>query len=430
MLKFIFILIASFLVILTSFSDAKNEIVELANDGTWCWFSDPRAIYVEENNSLVTGFVTEDGSVAALQYSFNDGRINQTILNEKLEVDDHNNPAFVQRADGRFLAFYTKHHNTSLYMNVSTEPNLADAWDKAIEINPNRKVDLEKYGDDKYTYANPFMLKNENNRIYLFGRWIGFKPNMSWSDDGGSTWSEGRVVVCSEPFSWGKRPYVKYFSNGSNKIHMVFTDGHPRDEAFNSVYYACYYKGAFHKANGEEICTTSELPFAPEQATMVYDAKTTGNRAWVFDLFADDRGNPAIAYARYPTETEHIYHYTIYDGEKWIDSEIVNSGKWFPQTPLGEHEKEPHYSGGLSISANQPNTVYVSVQNEGKFEIEKRTLVSGKWEAEAITPYETKDQVRPYVIKNSKKNDLLLWNSIERYIHYTNYKTSVKMMVK
>lgn len=412
--------------------NVKNEVkpIMLTDNGTWCWFSDPRAIYSDQDGGrLITGFVTSEGNVEALTLNLDNGETTKTILYQELEVDDHNNPAFLRRADGYYLAFYTKHHNTGLYMNMSLSSANASEWGNAMMINPNGKVDLEKYGDDKYTYANPMILKNENNRIYLFGRWIGFKPNMTWSDNGGSTWSEGRVVVCPQPFSWGQRPYVKYYSDGLSKIHMVFTDGHPRDEATNSVYYACYYDGAFHRANGDVICTIEDLPFEPKKATLVYDAIQSGQRAWVYDVFADEKGKPAIAYARYPTEEEHIYHYAWYDGENWMDKEMVNSGKWFPHTPVGKKEREPHYSGGLTIDPNHEHTLFISREVNNIFEIERWTynIKTNNWHSASITQNSKTDQVRPYVVKNYANESLLLWDSVEHYIHYTNFKTATML---
>lgn len=408
----------------------EPQTITLSDDGTWCWFSDPRAIMMNDN-SLLTGFVTEDGSVTSLLYNFKTNEKRFSVLSEKLEVDDHNNPAFLQRNDGHLLAFYTEHHSYNLYMNVSAKSFDVSDWQTAVAINPNGGPHLDKYGDNKYTYANPYMLSAENNRIYLFGRWIGFKPNISWSDDGGKTWAESRVVVANEPFTWQQRPYVKYYSDGKSKIHMVFTDGHPRDEHFNSVYYACYEKGAFYRVNGELICTINDLPFETSQATLVYDAKLTGHRAWVFDIYANDKGNPAIAYARYPSENEHVYHYAWFDGRQWIDKEIVNSGKWFPQTPENQIEREPHYSGGLCISPQDDHTLFLSLERDDIFEIEKWELdISGnKWKTTPITQNSTSHQVRPYAVKNSK-NTVVLWNAVERYVHYTDYKTRVMVYVK
>lgn len=38
----------------------------ITNDGGWCWFSDPRAIYVD--NKIIGGFVDKAGSIRAFSY--------------------------------------------------------------------------------------------------------------------------------------------------------------------------------------------------------------------------------------------------------------------------------------------------------------------------------------------------------------------------
>ncbi|MBN2263514.1 MAG: BNR-4 repeat-containing protein, partial [Prolixibacteraceae bacterium] len=124
--------------------NTEPQTIALSDDGTWCWFSDPRAIMMQDN-SLLTGFVTEDGSVASLLYNFKTNEKRFSVLNEKLEVDDHNNPAFLQRNDGHLLAFYTEHHSHNLYMNVSVKPNDASSWEPAVTINPNGGDHLGKY---------------------------------------------------------------------------------------------------------------------------------------------------------------------------------------------------------------------------------------------------------------------------------------------
>ena len=53
------------------------------------------------------------------------------------------------------------------------------------------------------------------------------------------------------------RPYIKYEhhqiivednrKNKMDKIHMAFTDGHPRDVTTNSIYYACLDENSLTK---------------------------------------------------------------------------------------------------------------------------------------------------------------------------------------
>jgi hypothetical protein len=226
---------------------------------------------------------------------------------------------------------------------------------------------------------------------------------------------------------------VKYYSDGNQRIHMTFTDGHPRKEPNNSVYYAYYEDGAFHKADGSIICTIDNLPFEPKEATLVYQGNTKQGRAWVYDIKADDKGLPAIAYACYPSEKDHIYHYIRYDGESWDDYELCNSGHWFPQTPEGEKEREPHYSGGLTIDGNNVTTVYLSRKIQGTFEIEEWHLSpEGNWINQPVTSTSILDQVRPLVPWGCRADgqSLVLWMENERYVHYTSFKTKVKGLIR
>lgn len=139
-------------------------------------------------------------------------------------------------------------------------------------------------------------------------------------------------------------------------------------------------------------------------------------------------------YARYPSENDHIYHYAKFDGIKWFDSKICHAGKWFPQTPQGKVEREPHYSAGMIFNPIKPNTIYLSRQINGVFEIEKQiTPNDGKtWDVTAITNNSEFDNVRPVVPKNRRKKDktVVLWMVNEKYVHYTDYKTRIDYLIE
>ena len=50
------------------------------------------------------------------------------------------------------------------------------------------------------------------------------------------------------------RPYIKLeheVTRGHEKIHMAFTDGHPRDVSHNAIYYTCWNKD--HLQKGESF---------------------------------------------------------------------------------------------------------------------------------------------------------------------------------
>ena len=173
-----------------------------------------------------------------------------------------------------------------------------------------------------------------------------------------------------------------------DKIHMAFTDGHPRDVTTNSIYYACLdenslTKGArrnnftlglqylvftisncekrffqfFPIADGSVIAPISDLPVTPKQTDVVYNGKR--GRAWIWDLAIDNivslnymyskcrisffffnffslqDHSPVLVYVRFPNFKnirDHRYHYVRRISNSWEDTEIVAAGQWFPQT--------------------------------------------------------------------------------------------------
>lgn len=403
-------------------------------DGAWCWFSDPRAVYLgDDRRKIVSGWVKEDGTVQAGVLDLYSNTISALSLYEKLEKDDHNNPAFLPMANDRAMAFYSKHAKEFLYYQTLTLKGAKAVSNEPVTFDPVSEEELTNFPRRQVTYANPYQLARENNRIYCFGRWTGYKPNVMWSDDNGASFTKSRVFIASKEWDPNNRPYVKYYSDGESKIHIVFTDGHPRVERTNSVYYAYYEKGGFWKVDGTYICSLKDAPFTPAEATLVYRATEQSGRAWVQDVAVDEEGNPVILYARYPSEKDHRYRYARYVKNAWIDSEVCKAGKWFPQTPEGQYEKEPHYSGGMTMNPINPNEVFVSQQVAGVFEIVRyRTDDTGRsWEQEPVTQNSTYDNVRPYIPRNIRKGDplVLLWMKNERYIHYTDFKSSIHYLI-
>ena len=407
----------------------------LTNDGAWCWFSDPRAIYYS-NTEIISGWVKRDGTIEVARFNLETKVKQLNPIYKKMQKDDHDNPAFTILPDGNIFTMYAWHGGKNgVISNTTTNGADVFSFGNNTIFKPKTEALLEAFPNETYTYANPYLLKGEQNKLFSFGRWIGFKPNLIISDDNGKTWSQQYVVVSREPFEPNNRPYAKYFSDGNSKIHMVFTDGHPRNEPTNSVYYCYYEKGAFWKASGSKICNLSELPFQPHEASVVYSPSQATGRAWICDIVEKD-GTPYILYTRHPQETDHRYHYAWFNSasKKWEDYEICKAGKWFPQTPPGQTEREPHYMGNMTFNPNKPNEIYVSREVNGIFEIEKFTSQNGgaSWKITPITENSTYDNVRPYIPRYQPKNSstIVLWMENKKYIHYTDYDVSIKYYIE
>lgn len=404
------------------------------DDGAWCWFSDPRAVYYQGRFSRTyAGWVDSTGSVTVGYYDHTSGETVTQVVHKNLERDDHDNPALLIDRQGRLVIFYSKHAGKEpLYLARSQHPEDISTWEPARKLPLNDTL-MYTGMSDTYTYANICRLSEEADKLYLFWRGADFKPNFSVSTDHGETWSAGRIMILPERSYANRRPYLKVATNDKDIIHFAFTDGHPNAEPENSIYYLKYQDGSFQKADGAHVADWSALPVDPRQCDVVYDATVTGEKAWVWDVAGDENGNPVIAYVRFPNDTAHVYYYCTWNEGAWQHHRLVNSGSWFPQTPAGVRETEPNYSGGLALDHNDPSIVYLSRQKNGKFEIERwQTPDHGKtWNVKAITTNSKHDNVRPFVVRSYHKSDSLnvLWMSFSKYVHWTNYNSAIKMNI-
>ncbi len=419
------------LILFTNLTYAQSTSGYLTDDGGWCWFSDPRAIYIE--NQIITGWVKTNGTIEAARFDIEHHNTKVSEIHYRLEKDDHDNPAFVLSGNGNLIAMYTRHSQKDLFISISKNFKSEFDFEGPQLIHPISQEELSKFPRETITYANPYRLETENNRIYCFGRWTGFKPNIMWSDDDGSTWSDSRVFITNYPFNNNNRPYVKYFSDGKSKIHIVFTDGHPNVEPTNSVYYACYEDGNFYKADGTLICSLEEAPFEPKDASIVYQATPKEGRAWIADIGQDEDGDPVLLYTKTPEENDHRYWYARFVDNRWINHEICESGGWFPQTREGEKERETYYFGGLTVHPENANVVYLSREVNDIFEIERwETADMGQtWTRTPITSNSKNDNVRPYIPRGLPKDqkEVVLWMENEYYIHFTNYHSAIRYYI-
>ena len=413
------------------FQSGNAQTGTLTDDGAWCWFSDPRAIVAD--GKLVTGWVTEAGTIEAGVLDLATGTARTDELYYLLEADDHDNPAFTTAADGSILALYTRHSRKDLFIN-RWNPAADSAFGGAQLIHPFTDAELARFPRATMSYANPYRLEREGNRLFVFGRWVGFKPNLITSGDNGVSWSGSRVFITNYPFDPGNRPYVKYHSDGRSRIHILFTDGHPRNEPTNSVYYAAYENGGFFRADGKRIAGMDAIPFEPRAASVIYTSTAESGRAWIADISQDPEGNPVVLYTRSPTEDNHEYWYARFDGNRWQNRKICDSGPWFPQTPEGKSEPEPHYFGGMTLHPSKPGVVYLSRRVNGVFEIERWETPDGgqSWSRDPVTRGSERDNVRPYVPRGlgAEAPEIVLWMENARYIHYTDYRAAIRYRIR
>lgn len=406
-------------------SEVQAKPETLTEDGVWCWFSDPRAIYYRgEKEKIYWGYINSKGDVCIGARDLVSGQNDSFILHDTLEVDDHNVPSILILPDGRLLAFYNE-HNGNVFLRKSKNPEDISGWE-------SEKIIAAETDEYRYTYANPVRLSEENGRIYLIGRKVGptrsfehWWQYLKYSDDDGQTWSEDIIFLDNE----GRKnpPYLKVATDHQARIDFVFTDGHPKIGSDVSVFHMYYQNGTFHQTSGQPLVQMDELPVAIASVNKVYDAKPSNVRGWIWDI-ALHEGIPFITYARFPSEADHIYHYAFWQNDRWVDHEIVNSGSWMVSLRQGDMVREAHYSGGIVLNPGNPRQIFLSRDTDGKFEIEGRELLSeGTWTSYPVTHDSDHNNVRPYVVYQSPpEQPVLLWME-GIYRHYTEYDMAIRM---
>lgn len=390
---------------------------KISDDGTWCWFQDPRAVYYEgEMKKTYTGWITSKGKVQVASFNHETGEILTNTISSAdfMQVDDHNNPTILVREDGRVLVAFSGHFYGPMRVIVSTNPE--DIMSFGPEAN---------FGDN-VTYANPYQIGDSTVMFYRDGS--SWHPTINTSLDGGITWGTPRELITRNGSQ--QRPYAKYTQDKSGGIHIIFTTGHPRQEANNHVYYIYFKNNKFYTADGtfvKDLVKDGALNIDSGEAEVIYDA--SNGKGWTWDITLDENESPVVLYAAFPNDVTHNYYYAYWDGSNWVSKFIVNSGRWFPQTPEGGSEAEPNYSGGMTLNPNDPSVLYLSKQVNDIFEIYKYSTsdYGTTWETEAITANTPEGiiNVRPVVPRGHKDGSFdVVWMR-GTYITYANYLTAV-----
>jgi len=402
-------------------SGLAGEVQVIAPDGAWTWFNDPRAVL--RGDVLCAGYVRRDGRVCATTCDLKTKRKTEVELSSWTERDDHDNPAFVRLADGRLAAFYAAHGSKKFWnyrVARNPTPRAADDW------GPERSVDLSQQSlRGGVTYNNPFLLPRETNRLYNFMRGIQWNPTLQTSEDGGDTWNSPIHLIRSPD-----RPYVKYASNGRDRIDLAFTDGHPRTTD-NSVHHVYLENGVLHRTDGTPLGRLGELtPIEPSAATTVYGFGSAypKGRAWVWDIAYEEPGAPVIAHTVKAATNDIRYFYATWDvaGRKWHSREIAGAGLFL-------YRSEQDYVGGITLDPVIRGVVYLSTPVDPRSgrptphrEIYRgQTNDRGKsWSWEAVTQNSDRDNLRPYVPREHTMKICLLWFR-GTYRAYTDYECEV-----
>ena len=413
-------------------SDAPHDdLIRFNIRGGWCWFQDERAI-VDRGKLIFGSVASPSGDVNVTSFDLRSGDAVTVALHERLQSDDHDAPALLKLADGRYLVAYTRHGDDRLMRwRISLEAGDATRW------GPERTLDV---GDDA-TYANLYRLSAENGgrgRVYNFHRGVGYDPNYLLSDDDGRTFRYGGRLFDwpAQPARRGSgRPYVRYASDGIDTIHFIATEDHPL-HVNNSIYHGYIRAGKVHRSDGTiaaELSGTRETSLRPTDLTCVFKGDAD-HIAWTSDIRLDVDGRPCIAFSvRQGAADDFRYYCARFEGGSWSVHPLAHAG-----TCLYAEERD--YSGLVTLDPADPNIVYISTNSDpvtgeplisradGRrhWELFKAHTRDGgvRWEWTRITSDSTLDNLRPIARAVDDRGTIVLWLR-GTYRRYTDYDLEV-----
>lgn len=411
-------------------NQVAGKLITLNSNGAWSWYMDERVIVDASAGKLLASSVANaggtdgarrNGDIDVVSYDFGVGQPEHFVLHSQLQADDHNAAALLLLRDGRYLAFYTKHGSEKVsYYRISAHPHDASNWQ------PEQKFDWSTTPDSDFnvTYSNLFYLPAES-RIYNFVRANNRSPNLLVSNDDGATWKYGGKLLWTPVNVGYVNGYLKYASNGRDRIDFIATEHHPRDFN-NSIFHGYIQAGKMHCSDGTVVDENIFDDAAPSQSelTKVFasdpeDGSQKYSRAWTIDLHADQAGNPyAIISTRandVPVNTQgyqdHRFWYARYDGKQWHVHQLAKAGaRLYPS--------EQDYTGLVALDPHDPNVVYVSSTIDPRDETALRvhelfrgTTTDGgaTWTWSPITLNSQMDNLRPTVPLSGEKQAVLVW---------------------
>jgi hypothetical protein len=429
-------------------SGPQPRPVVLNDDGGWCWFQDERALV--QGQRLIFGSVAAGrydrarrGAIEVTGVDLATGtttrvRVNEAPLPPEGGYDDHNAPALVVRGDDRLLVVYSGHGTEDCFRHrVSRRSGDPTTWGEERSYSPSPS--------SRITYSNLHRLPGQENRILNFYRGLDdrSKPSVAWSDDEGETWTSGGIVI-DVPAEFRHRPYVKYVSDGRDAVHLLYTEGHPRDFD-NSIFHVVLRDGQLRRSDGVPIRTLADGLRSPEEGTRVFEGDAD-NVAWVIDAALDTEGRPFVASSVQRDSSglppgqggeDHRYWLARWTGSTWEGEEIGFAG-----TRL--YPGEDDYTGGVALVAGDPDTVFISTNADpttgaplvsaadGRRHWEvlrgsRRDDGSGEeaaWRWTPVTRDSTVDNLRPIVPRSDGRRPILLWLR-GTYRSYTDYDLEV-----
>jgi BNR repeat-containing family member/Domain of unknown function DUF11/FG-GAP-like repeat len=309
--------------------------------GSWCWFEDERVLIDRAGQRLYAGVntgVDMYGSGRLLELDLASGQ-RRIVDQGRAEVDDHNTAAIWEAPNEEILTSWSRHGKDSLHRQFRrltdgtwvAQPPAAGPW--------------------FVTYNNLYSVNN-GALLYNFYRSTGNDPHVETSTDGGRTWTlRGRLLRDPEN-SLDRWPYLKYMSNGVDRIDFMATPSHPRQTA-TEIYHGYIRGGTVYRSDGTALGPVGSS-IDVTRLTLVWAPPNETTDGWDVDLALDPAtGRPVLMFTRNVSFTDNRFYYARWDGSRWDVDQVAYAGRSL-------YDPERHYTGLAAIDPTNVNNVVIS----------------------------------------------------------------------
>ena len=438
--------------VMVASAPATARTAVVSRNGGWCWFQDERALVDPATGTLLLGAVASAGGregerrggdidlhVVDLDRLGEPDSARTVVLHAGLESDDHDNPALWRRADGRWVAVYSRHKSDDLTRWRISEGTDPTVWGEERSFDWTTLFDepeqMRRLGGGRgVTYQNVHQL---DGVLHCFVRAINDDPCYLVSHDDGETWEFGGRLLAREKIGY-VNGYARYASGThlrtDDRLDLIITEHHPRDYA-TSIWHGYLAGGHLHRADGTRV---GELGRGLEQTapraedlTRVLDSGSTWGgavmtHAWTTDLrrFADGtlvalmtaRADDTLGTGTDRRQIDPIDHRFLWavlrPGEsEWQVRHLAHAG---PQ--LLPHEED--YTGLGAIDPGDPDALWIStvVDPRDGTELPVHEIFHGRtgdagesWTWSPVTEDSTAANFRPIAVPGDPAREVLAW---------------------
>ncbi len=326
--------------------EVSGGLIVFNDNGAWSWFEGERVIFDYHRGKILLssvanahgpGGIRRSGDVDVVSYDLSARTMQRFTLSSNLQEDDHDSAALLILPDGRYLASYSKHAGDNcLRYRISLRPGDITAW----------KPEETFFTSGSTTYSNLYYL-SKSNTIFDFHRdgGRGFDPNyLRWNLGSASSFSYGGHLLTGPEGNTGNndRPYLRYASNGVDRIHFIATDHHPRNLVTNSIYHGyveCQRDGyGVYRSDGTrlgDLSTDTTSPYKASDFTTLLAGNTVSpsngllmTRGWTTDIKLDSSGYPYVVFTAHVNDSDldHRFFYGRYSRSGWSVHELAKAG--------------------------------------------------------------------------------------------------------